>query len=126
MSYKWTRDVVRLTAKQERALNGEEIVSARDGYGALVEYYDLLDADKDDVEESLKQFRQELELHGLEEMELTAKQLKEDAIRTATSAIELATIAWQVEDFLKRGETTTYYVDNSPYITVSGEKINGK
>lgn len=100
MSYKWTRDVVRLTAKQERTLNGEEIVSARDGYGALVEYYELLDADKDDVEESLKQFRQELELHGLEEMELTAKQLKEDAIRTATSAIELATIAWQVEDFL--------------------------
>lgn len=100
MSYKWTRDVVKLTAKQERALNGEEIVSSRDGYGALVEYYDLLDADKDDVEESLKQFRQELGFHGLEEMELTAKQLKEDAIRTATSAIELATIAWQVEDFL--------------------------
>lgn len=100
MSYKWTRDIVTETARQEKKLNGETIVSTRDGYGALVEYYDLLDADKDDVEESLKQFRQELELHGWEEMELTAKEIKEDAIRTATSAIELATIAWQVEDFL--------------------------
>ena len=101
MSYKWTRDIVTDTARQEKKLNGETIVSTRDGYGALVEYYDLLDTDKDAVEESLKQFRQELRINGLEVMELTAKQLKEDAIRTATSAIELATVAWQVEDHLK-------------------------
>lgn len=101
MSYKWTRDIVTETARMEKNLNGETIASNRDGYGAMVEYYDILDAYKDDVEESLKQFRQELGLHGLEEMELTAKQIKEDAIRTATSAIELATVAWQVEDHLK-------------------------
>lgn len=101
MCYKWIRDVVTETMWHEKKLNREEIVSARDGFGALVEYYDILDAYKDDVEESLKQFRQELGLHGLEEMELTAKQIKEDAIRTATSAIELATVAWQVEDHLK-------------------------
>lgn len=101
MSYKWTRDVATETARQEKSLNGEKVLSSRDAFGALTEYFDLLQVDFSDIEHHLREFRLNLDVHGLEEMELTAAQIRDDAIRTATSAIELAAIAWQAEDYLK-------------------------